>query len=107
VPAADALAGRRVSADVDDHRRLRSAAYDAAPHPDPLFRFLLVRGCSARLLGLDGRHRLALDQHLEDGLIPLLHQPELHQHDADPLLPVTLTVTSEEGSAQSGADPAM
>jgi hypothetical protein len=53
------------------------------------------------------RDRLALHQHLKDGLIALLHQPELHQHDADLLQPATFTVTSEEGSDPPGADAAV
>ena len=37
-------------------------------------------------------------QHLEHGLITLLHEPELHQHDAD--LPQPTTSTSSAKKAQ-------
>ena len=52
---------------------------------------------------LTHRHRVV--EHLEHGLIALLHEPELHQHDPDLPRPTTINVISEEGSAPPGADP--
>jgi hypothetical protein len=55
--------------------------------------------------GRDLAHRHRVVQHLQHGLIALLHEPELHQHDPDLPRPTTINVISEEGSAPPGADP--
>jgi hypothetical protein len=50
------------------------------------------------------RHRHP-SEYFTHGLISLFHEPELHQHDPDPLQPTTINVISEEGSAPPSADP--
>jgi hypothetical protein len=45
----------------------------------------------------------SLDEHLEDGPMTLLHDPELHQHDGPPPAD-DANVISEGGSDPPGAD---